>query len=378
LNSAKKESSTSFSPTPTPLLTSASASLPDQYVAKPRRPRVKAEPKIIEKLVYKNRKSYRLPQRYSAQLRVGIEQQLSLPFSTVDSAHQRKPRRITYRLPKQFRDRLAAHSVALPEQRAAPRRLALRFPQRWSARLRRGREDVTLIPIAQLINRESDVNTKRIVEAILFAANKPMTVKQIQQTFPELEQPDTLEIQTALESIAEDYRDRPIGLKQLASGYRFQVKSGFSPWVSRLFEEKPPRYSRALLETLAIIAYRQPVTRGDIEDIRGVSVSTGIMQTLLEREWIRVIAHKEVPGRPALYGTTKQLLDYFNLSSLSELPTLAEVMDMPFGRHTEQESRDDTQTPIQSVPVEVDAENQLQATEQEQSDEQIGQSHTLH
>ena len=127
------------------------------------------------------------------------------------------------------------------------------------------------------------VNTKRIVEALLFAANRPMTIKQLQEAFPEWSVPTSQAIADALVTIAEDYQDRPIGLKELASGYRFQVKDGMAEWVTRLFEEKPPRYSRALLETMAIIAYRQPVTRGEIEDIRGVSVSTSIVQTLLER-----------------------------------------------------------------------------------------------
>jgi len=203
------------------------------------------------------------------------------------------------------------------------------------------------IPLSEQL-KECDVDTKRIVEAILFAANKPMTIKQIQQAFPELEQPDTLEIQQAIEAISQDYLARPIGLKQLASGYRFQIKEGMAHWVTRLFEEKPPRYSRAMLETIAIIAYRQPVTRGEIEDIRGVSVSSGIIHTLLEREWIRVIAHKEVPGRPALYGTTKQFLDYFNLASLAELPTLQEIVDFDFGNASQlppqQENSERTQT----------------------------------
>jgi segregation and condensation protein B len=172
------------------------------------------------------------------------------------------------------------------------------------------------------------VELKRIVEALLFAANRPMTCRQLQQVFPELEQPDLSEIQAAIDDIANDYLARPIELKQVASGYRFQVRSELSRWVSRLFEEKPPRYSRALLETLAIIAYRQPVTRGDIEDIRGVSVSSSIIQTLLEREWIRVVGHKEVPGRPGLYGTTKQFLDYFNISTLNQLPPLQEILDL--------------------------------------------------
>jgi segregation and condensation protein B len=181
-------------------------------------------------------------------------------------------------------------------------------------------------PVIEILDVNMEI--KRIVEAIIFAANRPMTVKQIQQVFPEIEQPETIEILGAIESITEDYRDRPIELKHVASGYRFQVRQELSRWVSRLFEEKPPRYSRALLETLAIIAYRQPVTRGDIEDIRGVSVSTSIIQTLLEREWIKVVAHKEAPGRPGLYGTTKQFLDYFNVTTLNDLPTLQEIQDL--------------------------------------------------
>lgn len=171
---------------------------------------------------------------------------------------------------------------------------------------------------------------KAIVEAILFAAAKPMTARQLQQVFPELEQPDLQEIQHSIEAIMTDYQSRPVELKKVASGYRFQIKQELSRWVSRLFEEKPPKYSRALLETLAIIAYRQPVTRGDIEDIRGVAVSSTIIQTLLEREWIRVVAHKESPGRPALYGTTKIFLDYFNLAEIGELPTLQAIQNLEF------------------------------------------------
>ena len=206
------------------------------------------------------------------------------------------------------------------------------------------------------------MNTKRIVEALLFAANRPMTIKQLQEAFPEWSVPTSQAIADALVSIAEDYQDRPIGLKELASGYRFQVKDGMAEWVTRLFEEKPPRYSRALLETLAIIAYRQPVTRGEIEDIRGVSVSTSIVQTLLEREWVRVIGHKEVPGRPALYSTTKQFLDYFNLTSLTELPTLLEIMDLDLGDvnqlPNDQENREQRQASLQQDP---DSGTELQA-----------------
>lgn len=198
---------------------------------------------------------------------------------------------------------------------------------------------------------------KRIVEAVLFAANRPMTVKQVIDVFPEIERPETIEVQDAIDAIIEDYRERPIELRKIASGYRFQVKPELSRWVSRLFEEKPPRYSRALLETLAIIAYRQPVTRGEIEDIRGVSVSSSIIQTLLEREWIKVVAHKEAPGRPGLYGTTKQFLDYFNISNLNELPTLQEIQDLDSAidepLHLKQEESEQQETEGQANPLQT-------------------------
>lgn len=201
-----------------------------------------------------------------------------------------------------------------------------------------------------------------IVEAILFAANRPMTCKDIQQVFPEIEQPDLAEIQAAVEAVIEDYQSRPIELKQVASGYRFQVRQELSRWVQRLFEEKPPKYSRALLETLAIIAYRQPVTRGDIEDIRGVSVSSGIIQTLLEREWIRVVAHKEVPGRPGLYGTTKQFLDYFNIKALSELPTLEQIQELDPAPEVTQEA------PEQEASEKHETREELSETREEPSE----------
>ncbi|HHZ70034.1 MAG TPA: SMC-Scp complex subunit ScpB [Methylococcaceae bacterium] len=163
------------------------------------------------------------------------------------------------------------------------------------------------------------------VEAILFASEQPLTTNQLRNVFPELERPDTLDLQEAIDSIIEDYQERSIELRELASGYRFQVREQLSPWVSRLFEEKPPKYSRAFLEILAIIAYRQPVTRGEIEEIRGVAVSSNIIRTLMEREWIRVLSYKDVPGRPAVLGTTKQFLDYFNLKSLEELPSIEDI-----------------------------------------------------
>jgi segregation and condensation protein B len=219
---------------------------------------------------------------------------------------------------------------------------------------------------------EFDMDTKQIVEAILFAADKPLTAKLVQKVYPELEMPQLQEVQAAIDSIIEDYEPRAIGLKKLASGYSFQVKEGYSYWVSRVFEEKPPRYSRALLETISIIAYRQPVTRGDIEDIRGVSVSSNIIRTLLDREWVRVIAHKEVPGRPALYGTTKQFLDYFNLSSLDQLPTLEEIKDLDFS--SENTVKSDAQEDTGAGHLNQEQESEKQTSENPQIIEPISET----
>lgn len=166
-----------------------------------------------------------------------------------------------------------------------------------------------------------------ILEAALFAAARPLTVEELQGLFDEAERPEPATIREALSGLASIYAERPLELKEVASGFRFQVRSAYSPWVSRLFEERPARYSKALLETLAIIAYQQPVTRGEIEDIRGVTVSSQIIRTLQERDWIQVVGHKEVPGRPALFATTRAFLDYFNLKNLSELPPLQTFID---------------------------------------------------
>ncbi len=169
---------------------------------------------------------------------------------------------------------------------------------------------------------------KRIIEGALFAAGQPMKLDKLANLFTEDERPTTDVLMDALQQIKQDYAERGVMLKEVASGYRFQVQEDVGEWVSRLWEEKPPRYSRALLETLALIAYRQPITRGEIEEIRGVSVSSHITKTLLEREWIRVLGHRDVPGRPAMYGTTRTFLDYFNLQNLDELPSLAEIRDL--------------------------------------------------
>lgn len=174
-------------------------------------------------------------------------------------------------------------------------------------------------------------NLTHIIEAILFSSDKPMTVAQIATLLVDEERQRKVshdEIRKALSEIQDAFSGRGIELKEVASGYRFQVPQGFEPWVSQLFEERPPRYSRALLETLAIITYRQPITRAEIEDIRGVAVGSNIIKTLQEREWVQVLGHKDTPGRPAMFGTTKALLDYFNLKSLDELPSLAELKDI--------------------------------------------------
>ncbi len=169
---------------------------------------------------------------------------------------------------------------------------------------------------------------KAVVESVLMASGKPLTPSQLQAVFGEGEQPGLDDIRQAIATLQDDYAGRGIELVEVASGFRIQVAQSMEPWVSRLTEEKPARYSRALLETLALVAYRQPITRGEIEDIRGVSVSSSIMKTLQEREWVRVVGHRDVPGRPAMYGTTRQFLDYFNLKGLDDLPTLMELRDI--------------------------------------------------
>jgi segregation and condensation protein B len=169
---------------------------------------------------------------------------------------------------------------------------------------------------------------QRILEAALLAAGQPLSTAQLAALFNDDERPPTGEISRALEQLGNECKGRGIELKKVASGYRFQVKQELNEWVSRLWKERPPRYSRALLETIALIAYRQPITRAEIESVRGVSVSTNIIRTLQERDWIRVVGHRDVPGKPALFGTTHAFLDSFGLQNLDDLPTLAEIRDM--------------------------------------------------
>jgi segregation and condensation protein B len=165
---------------------------------------------------------------------------------------------------------------------------------------------------------------KQVVEAALLCADEPLTIELLERLFA-ADECDKATLKSVLEQLELDSAGRGIELKRVASGYRFQVRQELAPWMSRMWEDRPPRYSRAVLETLALIAYKQPVTRGDIEQVRGVTVNSNMIRTLLERDWVRVVGYREVPGRPAMYGTTKTFLDYFNLKSLDELPTLPEI-----------------------------------------------------
>jgi len=174
----------------------------------------------------------------------------------------------------------------------------------------------------------SNQKLKNIVEGFLFASDKALNVDHIIKMFPESERPEKEEIVEAIQIIETEFESHGIELKKVSTGYRFQVREEYSQWVSRLWEEKPQKYTRALLETLALIVYRQPITRGEIEEIRGVSVSSNIIKTLQEREWVKVVGHRDVPGRPALLASTKDFLDYFNLESLEDLPPLSEIKDL--------------------------------------------------
>ena len=166
---------------------------------------------------------------------------------------------------------------------------------------------------------------KNIIEAALYAAEEPLNVDRLLTLFTDEERPSREQLGEILSMLEAECATRGVELVEVGSGYRFQARQELSPWLARLWEERPPRYSRALLETLSLIAYRQPVTRGEIEEVRGVAVSTTIIKTLLEREWIRSIGHRDVPGKPALYATTRQFLDHFSLASLDQLPRLAEI-----------------------------------------------------
>lgn len=167
-----------------------------------------------------------------------------------------------------------------------------------------------------------------LLEAFLLASGKAQSLERLYELFEEAERPEPGVFKKALEVLRKSCAGRAFELKEVASGYRLQIREDYAPWVGRLWEERPQRYSRALLETIALIAYRQPITRGEIEDVRGVAVNTNIIKTLLEREWVRIVGYREVPGKPAMFATTKAFLDHFNLKNLDELPSLAELREM--------------------------------------------------
>lgn len=218
---------------------------------------------------------------------------------------------------------------------------------------------------------------KPILESLIMASGSPLSLDRIMAVFDEKERPDRKVIREALDALAEDYAHCSLELKEVSSGFRFQIRKDYSDWVSKLWEEKPARYSRALLETLALIAYKQPITRGEIEKIRGVVVSTQIMKTLLEREWVSIVGHRDVPGKPAIYATTRQFLDYFNIKSLDELPPLSEIrdldkiegeLDLPDPNQEQEVEDQDATTEGTETAVNVSVDEGEPATEREMAD----------
>lgn len=219
---------------------------------------------------------------------------------------------------------------------------------------------------------------KKILEAALFAAGEPLSLERLMELFEESERPSREILTEMIKDLANCYQESGVELAEVASGYRFQARSEYANWLQRLWEKKPPRYSRALLETLALIVYRQPITRGEVEDIRGVAVSTNIMKILLEHGWIKIVGHKDVPGKPAVYGTTQQFLDYFNLKNLSELPPLQELLSFEemekklteeTGVLVDQSESEDMQENLQENTQENSQEDSLESCSQDNSQE---------
>ncbi len=203
-----------------------------------------------------------------------------------------------------------------------------------------------------------------VIEAALFAAEKPLNLDKLQSLFGEEDAPEKALLRGIIEQLQQQCEGRGVELVEVSSGFRYQTRKSLSPWISKLWEERPPRYSRALLETLALIAYRQPITRAEIEDIRGVAVSSQIIKTLIERNWVRVIGHRDVPGRPGLYASTKEFLDYFGLKSLDDLPALADIKDID-KLNAELDLRFPGETETVKEVVEVDEIN-IDASEQQE------------
>ena len=224
-------------------------------------------------------------------------------------------------------------------------------------------------------SENSRPDLKHIIEAVLLASSEPLSHAEIAGLFDESSQPANRDISKALEELNEDCKNRGIELKQVASGFRLQVKQSMQDWIQKLWTERPQRYSRAMLETLSLIAYRQPITRGEIESVRGVSLSSNIIRTMQERDWIRVVGHRDVPGKPALFGTTKAFLDHFDLKSLDDLPTLAEIRDLD-SLEPEldfQDSGPSEADAIDSVTEEIDDEDTVMGDQQESGDEALSE-----
>jgi segregation and condensation protein B len=174
----------------------------------------------------------------------------------------------------------------------------------------------------------NNLSLKHIIEAAIFAYEEPLSVQKLAELFDEAERPSTAELNAALQALQQDYAERGIELKQVASGYRFQARQDSAQWLKKLWAERPSKYSRSFLETLSLIAYRQPITRAEIEEVRGVAVNPNVIRSLIERNWVKIVGHRDVPGKPELLGTSKEFLDYFNLKNLSELPPLQEIKNL--------------------------------------------------
>lgn len=207
---------------------------------------------------------------------------------------------------------------------------------------------------------------KKICEAAIMVSDRALSIKDLLALFEEIDRPSADDLKEALTQLQADYAERAVELKEVATGFRFQARSEYSPWLSRLWEERPAKYSRSFLETLVLVAYRQPITRGEIEEIRGVAVNTNVIKALIEREWIREVGHKEVPGHPALLATTKHFLDYFNLKSLDDLPTLDEIKDLDqIGQQFELQISDENLVQLETAAASSDMQEKNLVTLEE-------------